>query len=115
MTEWHDKLAKIISHLESTDEDDWCINIVRSKDQKKNCIMGHIFNMGTNDKEGNDWWEFFEHEVATTYMVYPVNDGRNKKYSQATPKLRSVAYCKAILSGNEKNVLQYLDRDGSKR
>jgi hypothetical protein len=77
------RLRQVIAHLESTADDEWCVDIVRSKDETKNCIFGHIFNMGGGDEiKGNDWWQWFEYTIATTSMAYPVNDGRNPMYRQ---------------------------------
>lgn len=104
---WEQNLQRVIDHCEATKEDDWCQDIVRSKDQSKNCLLGHIFAMGKNDEEGGCWWDWFEATVATTYMVYPVNDGENKKYPQPTARERCLAYLKDLRDGKAKTTLDY--------
>lgn len=45
---------------------------------------------------------------ATTFMIYPVNDGENPKYTQETPKQRCLAYLKDLRDGKEKNTRQLM-------
>ena len=100
------KIALVRSHLEKTKDEDWCLDVVRSKDQNKNCFFGHVFNIGKNDKEGSDWWHWTEAVIGTTYMVYPINDGTDKRYPQSTPRKRMIAHIDDILSGKEKSGLE---------
>lgn len=104
----------LITYLEQTLEDSWRMGTCRSKDQKTHCVMSHIFNWGGGDEKnengyskGGQAWDWFENIWATTYMVYPVNDGENKKYQQATPKQRCLAYIKDLRDGKEKTTLDY--------
>lgn len=102
-------LKEFISYCEATDDNEWCIKIVRSKDNKKNCVFGHLFNFGSNkggEKLANVYWDLFEECIATTFMMYAVNDGNNLKYQQDTAKKRCIAYLKNLESGTEKNVQQ---------
>lgn len=99
------KLQDLIDFLEKTSEDSWLMDKVRSKDGKKNCIMGHIYAFGAggyNKDGGTSTQDYFEEVWATTYMIYPVNDGKNPKYQQATPKQRVLAYLKDLRDGKEK-------------
>mgnify|MGYP003607769098 CR=1 FL=1 len=106
---WHEFMARIISHLESTREEDWVEDVVRSKDGSKNCLFGHIFSMSEDEKESNRLWDLFECTVATTYMVYPVNDGRDPDYPQATPRQRCLAYLHDLKAGRTESVLQIME------
>lgn len=97
----------IIDHMNSTTEDSWCTNVVRKED--KNCFFGHLFSMGKNDKEGNFLWGAFEEIWATTYMIYPVNDGEHPRYNQPTPKQRIIAYLKDLRDGKQKTTYQLME------
>lgn len=90
-----------ISYCEKTREDQWCVDVVRTKDNK-NCLFGHLFDFAGSDEKGNEYWDFFEYHFATTYMVYPVNDGSNDKYQQPTPKQRCIEYLKDLRNGKAK-------------
>ena len=53
-------------------------------------------------------WDLFEARWATTFMIYPVNDGiplkwMNFKYDQATPRERIIAYLENLRDGKEKS------------
>lgn len=107
-------LDKFIEYLETTQEDEWSVDVVRSKDGKKDCVMGHLVNWyyGKGDK-GNIMpiWDAFESMWATTYMIYPVNDGEapkwmNYEYKQRSAKERVTAYLKNLNEGKEKNTEQ---------
>lgn len=97
-------LKEFIQYLEATSPDSWCVDVVRTKDGK-NCLFGHLFQFGAgesnNEKEANRLWDLFECEVASTYMIYPVNDKENDKYQQETAKERCIQYLKDIESGKE--------------
>lgn len=103
-------LQDFIDYLERTEESQWCVDIVRSKDQEKNCLFGHLFNFAGDDKTGSFYWDYFENAYATTCMVYPVNDGNNQRYQQPTPKQRCIAYLKAIQSGEEETTYECMER-----
>lgn len=96
-------LKDFIEYLKSTEESSWCMDVVRSKDGESNCLFGHLSNFCGHAGEDNvdpdfDW---FENHVTTTYVVYPVNDGQDRKYPQETPKDRCIALMQAILDGEE--------------
>lgn len=92
----------IVEYLERTNEDSWCVDVVKTTDGR-NCLYGHLFDLG-----GNAMFDTFEY-LATTFMVYPVNDGLNKDYQQKTAKDRCVAYVKDLLSGKQKTAMQFFD------
>lgn len=104
------QIDELIEYLEKTSEKDWNVKTCASKDGKKKCVMAHIFHFGGGDGNidedgtngGTRAWDFFEEAWATTYMIYPVNDGENPKYQQKTPKQRCIAYLKNLRDGKEK-------------
>lgn len=102
-------LDNIIRFIERTKEDMWCTKVVRTEDGK-GCVMSHIFDMG-----GNFFWEMFESMYATTYMIYPVNDGENAGYPQATPKERIIAYLKDLRDGKAKTTQQLMNEYDEER
>ncbi|GAA4034644.1 hypothetical protein GCM10023063_18490 [Arthrobacter methylotrophus] len=104
-------LDSIIAYMEATEEDAWRVDTVRSADGTTNCFFGHLFNMGVNDARGNALWSGFENLWASTYMVYPINDGADSRYPQATPKQRVLAYLRDLDSGAAKNTQQLLEED----
>ena len=97
-------LDVIIPYMENTTEESWCTDVVKTKDGK-NCLFGHLFDLG-----GGELFDWFEN-IATTYMVYPVNDGKNENYQQPTPKQRCVAYLKDLQSGKAKTTYQLMDEE----
>jgi hypothetical protein len=97
-------LQNLINFLERTKEDSWCMEVVRTKDQKQNCLFGHVFDWG-----GNIGWDWFENFLATTYMVFPVNDKSNSKYQRDSIKERNIQYLKNLLNGTEKTVMEIMD------
>jgi hypothetical protein len=101
-------IQEIIDYLESTSKESWCQDVVRTKDGK-NCFFGHLFNMGRNEKESNRIWDMFEECFATTYMIYPVNDGKNSLYQQPTPKQRCISYLKDLRDGKQLTTYQLMD------
>lgn len=105
-------LKAFISYLESTKDEEWCVDIVRSKGNKQNCVMGHLTNwVYGKEYEGNivGAWDLFEEIWATTYMTYPVNDGESPKYKQDTPKKRMIVYLQDLLDGKEKTTNQLMN------
>lgn len=96
-------MQSFIDYLEQTEPNQWYLHKVRNKSNTKNCLYGHLVNWYYGkDYEGNvsPVWDAFE-EVGTTFYVYPINDGKNPKYPQATAKDRCIAYLKNIQSGEE--------------
>lgn len=111
-------LDSFIAYLEQTKPDEWVTDIVRSKDGK-NCMFGHLVNWYYGkEHKGNVMpiWDIFEEMWATTYMIYPVNDGEspkwmNYKYDQKTAKERVIAYLKNLNEDKEKNTSQLMKED----
>lgn len=114
-------LDSFITYLEATKPEDWATDVVRTKDGK-NCVMGHLVRWFYGDNhEGSisPIWDLFEEMWATTYMIYPVNDGEspkwmNHKYDQPTAKERVIAYLKNLNAGKEKTAGQLWDEDVAK-
>ena len=104
-------LDGVIAYMESTEEDAWRVDTVRSADGKTNCFFGHLFNMGGTDERGSALWNTFEDRWATTYMIYPVNDGQNPAYPQSTPKKRVLAYLQALAEGTEMTTWQSMEAE----
>jgi hypothetical protein len=108
-------LLNLKKYLENTKNDDWCTQVVRTK-ENKNCIFGHIFNwgaeyFGNGDVGGNKGWGWFEEHVGTTFYVYPINDGEDKDYPQETSKERCLAYIKDVLDGSRLTTYEQMDID----
>lgn len=104
-------IQEIIDYMEATSEDSWGVDVVRSKDGSKNCFFGHLFNMGKDQEESNELWGLFEELYATTYMIYPVNDGENPYYQQATPKQRVIAYLKDLRDGKAMTTYEVMETE----
>lgn len=96
-------LGPFIQYLTDTSEDEWAVGVVRTKDGK-NCSFGHLVNWYYGPGyEGtiSGVWDIFEEMWMTTYVIYPINDGQNPEYRQATPKQRVLAYMKNLWLGQE--------------
>jgi hypothetical protein len=98
-------IETIINYLESTTDESWCLDVVKTK-EGRNCFFGHIFDFG-----GGELWDWFENRWATTYMIYPVNDGGHPNYKQPTAKERIIAYLKDLRDGKELTTYEVMDRD----
>lgn len=102
-------LQGFIRYLQSTRDDEWQTGTVRNQDNTKNCVMGHLVNYiyGKNyDGIITPAWDWFEEIWATTYMTYPVNDGKNPKYQQGSARERVIAYLTNLWLGVEKPTWQ---------
>lgn len=110
----------IVDAMASTPSDQWQVDTVRAPDGSSNCFFGHLFTLGERtaaaaprltiaphgkltptEVVANALWEWFESCWSTTYVIYPVNDGRDPRYPQPTPKARVLAYLEALRSGEE--------------
>lgn len=115
-------LRPFIEYLKKTDDCEWQLDKVRNTENTTNCVMGHLVNWYYGkDFEGNisPAWDMFEEMWATTYMIYPVNDGNtpawmNFRYEQSTAKDRIIAYLEALMDGREKTTVQLMDEDSLK-
>ena len=101
-------LQDVINYLTFTKDEDWCVDVVRSKDQKKNCFLGHLFDFG-----GNLICDIFENGICNEYMYFEINDGTHPNYPQETPKLRVIAYLEDLKDGKEKTILQYMQDENN--
>lgn len=95
-------IQEIIDYLEQTTPESWCQDVIRTNDGR-NCFFGHLFNLG-----GNKLWDWFEN-IATNFMIYPVNDGTDERYQQPTAKERCIAYLKDLRDGKAKTTYQLMD------
>lgn len=108
------KLDDIITYMEGTPESTWGVDVVRStgeNGEQLDCFFGHLFTMGRDEIESNKLWDWFESAWSTTYGIYPVNDGENPAYQQATPKQRVLAYLRALRAGEETTTMQSMELD----
>ncbi len=126
-------LGQIIEHLQRIPESRWGVDVVRSGDGTQDCLFGHLFRYGqhlsafattipagdehvtSEEKFANRLWEWFEETWATTYKIYPVNDGESPAYPQATPKQRVLAYLRALNSGAEHPTQDSMQREVCRR
>jgi hypothetical protein len=104
-------LDPVIAYMEETEEDAWRVDTVRSADGATNCFFGHLFNMGGNDARGNELWNGFENAWASTFMLFSINDGTDRRYLQETPKQRVLAYLRDLNSGAAKTTPQLMEED----
>lgn len=104
-------LTTFINYLKNTSIDSWCINVYRTSDGK-NCLYGHLVEFVGND-HCNDAIDIFENLYATTYMVFPVNDGRSEIYKQNNPRDRCIAYLQNMVNGIEKTTVDLFDEYSS--
>jgi len=128
-------LDDIIGMVEATAEDAWQVDVVRSEDGSRNCFFGHLHayasqraahlaadsippffrerrpDLTAQDVFASAVWDWFESAYATTYAIYPVNDGQNPSYPQSTPRQRVLAYLRALASGDELTTMEAMDRD----
>ncbi len=110
-------LTEFIDYLQATTDDEWRVDTVRDAANTQNCVMGHLVNWAYGkDFEGNisPVWDAFEERWATTYMIYPVNDGKspswmNHTYDQETTKDRVIAYLRNLQDGKEKTTEQLME------
>lgn len=104
-----EKIHEVIAYLEETTEESWCVDVVRTEDQR-NCLFGHLFELG-----GSELCNVFESMYACDQMVYPVNDGNHPKYQQPTPKQRCLAYVRDLASGIEPTTMELMDAEARRR
>lgn len=102
-------LDSIIEYLEKTKEEYWYTDYCRSQCGTKNCLLGHLFEYGGGERgQGSNFVDFFEEQYATSYMFFPVNDGKNPLYQQKTPKQRILAYLRDLRDGKQKKTYELL-------
>lgn len=99
-------LEEIIRYMESTSEDSWCTEVVRQA-EGANCFFGHLSAYDKTENAHGELWEWFEETWGTTFYVFPINDGTNPDYPQATPKQRILAYLNNLLTGVEDDMETY--------
>jgi len=105
-------LTSFINYCIETNESEWAVDVVRTKGNKQNCLFGHLVNWHHgNNYQGKctEIWDSFEEMWSSTFYVYDVNDGKNEKYQQATPKERCIAYLKDLWLGLEMPIWKYYE------
>lgn len=100
-------LTAFINYLKNTTIDSWCTDVYRTKDNK-NCLFGHLVAF-VGDDNCNAAIDIFENLYATTYMVFPVNDGTSETYTQDNPRDRCIAYLQNMLEGKEHTTVELFD------
>ncbi len=76
-----------IAKFESIPEEKWCVDRVTNK-EGQHCAFGHCSaDKGANCIEGEKLYRL----TTPEFLVADVNDGRDKKYQQPTPKQRILA------------------------
>lgn len=107
-------INNFLKYLEKTQDSEWLTEkCADTPELKKCCVMGHLFKFGGGNKDkkkGNQIWDDFEYYFATTYMIFPVNDGKHKNYQQATPKQRCIAYLKDLRDGIEETSFESVEK-----
>ena len=96
-------LPAVIDYLEDTADESWLMGRCRSEDGSQNCVLGHLLDFG-----GGEAIDVFEEVYATSFMVFPVNDGEHPDYPQPTPKQRVLAYLRNMEAGREPTTLDHL-------
>jgi hypothetical protein len=128
-------LDDIIRVVEETDEAAWQEGVVRSIDGTRNCFFGHLHahasslaaslpqeiipaaylrgapHLTAQDFVASRAWEWFEETFASTYVIYPLNDGPSKRYPQPTPRQRILAFLRALQSGFEMTTCESMDAE----
>lgn len=114
-------IADIVQWIETTGDDAWQTDVVRSADGKRNCFFGHLYDLGgararganlTDDETiANRLWEWFEEQWASTFFLYPINDGPSAAYPQATPRLRILALLADLRDGRVLRTPQSMEAD----
>lgn len=105
MSEAVEKLSDLrpfIEYLIATDEGEWQVGVVRNVRNTKNCLFGHLVNWYYGKDHTGDitsCWDVFEAMWACAEEVYPINDGKDPRYPQRTPKQRVVAFMKDLWLG----------------
>lgn len=119
-------LDEFIAWCTATSEKQWTCDVVRSADGTSNCLFGHLFDWAEaigQHKHGmdaertqtlaNHIWERFEAQYASTYKVYPVNDGQNPDYPQDTPRQRCIALLEDMNNDGWVDSITSMDREGT--
>lgn len=106
-------LGEIKKYLENTDENDWCIDIYRSTDGTKHCVLSHIQKMMDDDETGMAFMERFETIWSNVNIIgLRANDGKDKtNYPQSTAKKRSIAFIEKLLTGEEDSTMTTMEKD----
>lgn len=107
-------LNDFIPYLEATEEESWIDVVFANADTSKRCVIWHLIGFTGCDypenKFGSNNLDWYDANVCFIQRAgCEVNDGNHPDYSQPTPKQRSIAYLKNLLSGKELTPMQLLD------
>ncbi len=93
-------LTGFIEYLKGTTKESWCDLVYRTKDGR-NCLFGHLVEYFDvpDDTNISPILDTFENNFASTYMVFPVNDGKSNIYLQDNPRDRCIAYLTDMANG----------------
>lgn len=107
-------LRDFIPYLEDTAEESWIDIIFANTDTSKRCVIWHFIgfvgqdNPDAKSSSNLDWYE------ANVCFIQragcEVNDGNHPDYQQVTPKQRSIAYLKNLLTGKELTPMELMDK-----
>lgn len=122
----------IIAMVDATPDSAWNLDTVRSADGSRNCFFGHLFAFGErladddpdlqalshprltgSEVVANALWEWFEECWATTYAVYPVNDGSDPGYPQGTPRERVLVFLHDLRSGKRLRTREAMEAEAA--
>ncbi len=100
-------LRDVIDMVEATAEDSWQMDVVRSMDGQRNCFFGHLHAYASTlapagmdpDRLASEVWDWFEEQYASTYAIYPINDGKSPRYPQPTPRQRVLGFLNDLRTG----------------
>ena len=119
-------LGSLRAYLAATSAEDWQLEVCRSSDGSRNCLLGHVFEWGiaqrealgalgartqdlTDDELGNAAVQVFEELWATSYVYFGINDGRDSRYQQATARERVLAFVDDLAAGRMLTTLESMD------
>lgn len=111
-------LPDFISYIINTDDADWQIDIVRDKNNERNCLFGHLVNWYFGREYQGDIttaWDAFESIWSTTFEVFEINDGRDKRYQQPTPRQCCIAFLKDLWLARAEPTWRQMERDHERR
>lgn len=100
-------LNNFVIYLKGTTIESWCTKVYRTA-EGRNCLYGHLADFVGNEY-CSDAIDIFENLYATTYMIFPVNDGTSDIYKQDNPRDRCIAYLENMIIGKEHTTIELFD------
>lgn len=110
--EWEKTVKDFLSYLKNTSNSDWCLDVVRTPDNK-NCLVGHFYNFYEQNYPNSkkDIFSYFEDIISPATHFFKINDGSHPDYTQPTPKERCITYIENILTGYELTTYEQMEKD----